>query len=688
MSTEETNGKGQQQDEANERTALIQSSSQSYSTQEQQQQQQEEEILTSVVDVEAGVATSTLEQEERPIVSEMLMTKTVKKVIRQHRKAQVYISEQSSSSSSSKRVSSKTSTTTVTSPPPVALLQRRGSNTSSSSSSSCNSSSSSSSDEEGNQRVPIGNGHQRVRKRDQIKNALKSATQQWKDKHGWSSSLFLQQQHKDNNQQQQHGVDSSEEPLPPLPVTPLTLPPVEVDIYRVTGVASVCTLLAMAKKNDEKTQRLAISTLHHSIKATAHTRPMILRQVLLQPHLKGLCALEWAVENECHLFLADRLVQSVMHDAWWLYGSANDWNKQKPDQHPYAVWSPYSWMPDYFARWASPRYQALAGLACGIVYLALHLATVANVDYQGTNHVHPFEYAYYVFVSSDALLFFTCTLVHPLVAARRPSSYITLTTVGLLVSSFVIRFVGLFAIHNLERQAHLLYWSFSLLAWATPLMFFRVVLWHDNLCWNVYKARFLVGRCIVESLWAIGLGVMALVAFWLGLAALQRDDTSVWAMLRYLALGALHAPAIADTLYFQPVTAGIMLFVYLVVMILLVGSLIVASVLTTLIATYPHLDIEHNKFLARRASCRPSYGVFIPNFAIELVIGAVRLLFTKVFRMDPNSSKCVLWLDRIHQVLWFIVFLPVIVLVAVIEGIVFLYHKIRYSLSSGYHQIK
>lgn len=444
----------------------------------------------------------------------------------------------------------------------------------------------------------------------------------------------------------------------------------------------------MAKKNDEKTQRLAISTLHHSIKATAHTRPMILRQVLLQPHLKGLCALEWAVENECHLFLADRLVQSVMHDAWWLYGSANDWNKQKPDQHPYAVWSPYSWMPDYFARWASPRYQALAGLACGIVYLALHLATVANVDYQGTNHVHPFEYAYYVFVSSDALLFFTCTLVHPLVAARRPSSYITLTTVGLLVSSFVIRFVGLFAIHNLERQAHLLYWSFSLLAWATPLMFFRVVLWHDNLCWNVYKARFLVGRCIVESLWAIGLGVMALVAFWLGLAALQRDDTSVWAMLRYLALGALHAPAIADTLYFQPVTAGIMLFVYLVVMILLVGSLIVASVLTTLIATYPHLDIEHNKFLARRASCRPSYGVFIPNFAIELVIGAVRLLFTKVFRMDPNSSKCVLWLDRIHQVLWFIVFLPVIVLVAVIEGIVFLYHKIRYSLSSGYHQIK
>ncbi|CDH49829.1 hypothetical protein RO3G_09591 [Lichtheimia corymbifera JMRC:FSU:9682] len=688
MSTEETNGKGQQHDDADERTALIQSSTQSYSTQEQQQQQQQEqEILTSVVDVEAGVGTSTVEQEERPMVSEVLMTKTVKKVIRQHRRAQVYISEQSSStSSSSKRVSKNTTTTTTTSP--VALLQRRGSNTSSSSSSSSDSSSSSSSDEEGNQRVPIGNGHQRVRKRDQIKNALKSATQQWKDKHGWSSSLFLQRQEGNNQQQQQHAVDSSEEPLPPLPVTPLTLPPVEVDIYRVTGVASVCTLLAMAKKSDEKTQRLAISTLHHSIKATAHTRPMILREVLLRPHLKGLCALEWAVENECHLFLSDRLVQSVMHDAWWLYGASDDWNKQKPEQHPYAVWSPYQWMPDYFARWASPRYQALAGLACGIVYLALHLATVANVDYQGTNHVHPFEYAYYVFVSSDALLFFTCTLVHPLIAARQPSSYVTLTTVGLLVSSFVVRFVGLFAIHNLERQAHLLYWSYTLLAWATPLMFFRVVLWHDNLCWNVYKARFLVGRCVVEALWAIGLGVMALVAFWLGLAALQRDDTSVWAMLRYLALGALHAPAIAETLYFQPVAAGIMLFVYLVVMILLVGSLIVASVLTTLIATYPHLDTEHNKFLARRASCRPSYGVFIPNFAIGLVIGAVRLLFTKVFKMDPNSSSCVLWLDRIHQVLWFIVFLPVIVLVALIEGIVFLYHKIRYSLSSGYHQIK
>lgn len=312
MSTEETNGKGQQHDDADERTALIQSSTQSYSTQEQQQQQ-EQEILTSVVDVEAGVGTSTVEQEERPIVSEVLMTKTVKKVIRQHRRAQVYISEQSSSTSSSSKRVSKNTTTTTTTTSPVALLQRRGSNTSSSSSSSSDSSSSSSSDEEGNQRVPIGNGHQqRVRKRDQIKNALKSATQQWKDKHGWSSSLFLQRQ-EGNNQQQQHAVDSSEEPLPPLPVTPLTLPPVEVDIYRVTGVASVCTLLAMAKKSDEKTQRLAISTLHHSIKATAHTRPMILREVLLRPHLKGLCALEWAVENECHLFLADRLVQSVMH---------------------------------------------------------------------------------------------------------------------------------------------------------------------------------------------------------------------------------------------------------------------------------------------------------------------------------------------------------------------------------------
>lgn len=43
------------------------------------------------------------------------------------------------------------------------------------------------------------------------------------------------------------------------------------------------------------------------------------------------------------------------------------------------------------------------GFVCGLVYLALHLNTVANEDYTSYG-LYIIEYAYYVFVCSDLLL--------------------------------------------------------------------------------------------------------------------------------------------------------------------------------------------------------------------------------------------------------------------------------------------
>ena len=129
-------------------------------------------------------------------------------------------------------------------------------------------------------------------------------------------------------------------------------------------------------------------------------------------------------------------------------------------------------------------------------------------------------------------------LLQPVQAIKRPSTYLSILTAALLFTSMVLRIVALDA-DTLEKQQFYLTLSFNFLVWATPLMVFRLVLWTDNLCWQVAKARHLVGRCIVDALWVMSLGVVTMLAFWIGLAALQRDDMDCLTMLRHLALGAL-----------------------------------------------------------------------------------------------------------------------------------------------------
>lgn len=102
----------------------------------------------------------------------------------------------------------------------------------------------------------------------------------------------------------------------------------------------------------------------------------------------------------------------------------------------------------------------------------------------------------------------------------------------------MLRFDAL-TVSDLETRIDLLQWSYQWLVWATPLMIFRVILWSGDLCWQVAKARYLVSQCIQDALWVLVLGTVTLVSFWIGLAALQREDVDALVMLRHLALGAL-----------------------------------------------------------------------------------------------------------------------------------------------------
>lgn len=366
--------------------------------------------------------------------------------------------------------------------------------------------------------------------------------------------------------------------------------------------------------------------------------------------------------------------------------------KQVP-YHPCNVWKQFNCpnalrpVASYMARWATPRYQARASLLVGLAYLGLHLATLANEDYWNRG-LYPYEYAYYVFVCSDVLLEFGTLLLHPIQSVHHPSTYLSLTTAGFLTASFVLRLVGLANDSDLEKADTLIAYSYMFLVWATPLMIFRLVLWQDNLCWSVYKARHLVSQCVVDALWVFGIAIVTLLAFWLGLAALQHNDVDCLTLLRHLALGALHAPAIPDTLYYQPQAAGVMLFFYLAAMLLILGALLTGSFLTTLITLYPRLGAIQRTFAAERAIVkRPSYGIFIPTVAIDLVIGFAGWIFTGLFKMKKDESTTLLWLERIRQVLWIIIFLPVILLVGIIELVYFGYCKARDALS-GYIHLK
>ena len=126
-----------------------------------------------------------------------------------------------------------------------------------------------------------------------------------------------------------------------------------------------------------------------------------------------------------------------------------------------------------------------------------------------------------------------------------------------------------------------------------------------------------------------------------------------------------------------------MLFVYLFLIVVVIGTLLTASFLTTMMTIYPRIDSVQRLFYASRCVKKPAYGVFLPTVLIELVLGLPVLILVYVFKQS-NDSAALVWTERIRQVFWFIVYLPVILAFGVIEGLCSLYENIRRRLS-GYH---
>lgn len=193
---------------------------------------------------------------------------------------------------------------------------------------------------------------------------------------------------------------------------------------------------------------------------------------------------------------------------------------------------------DFLAKWPSIRYQAMIGLFTFFVYLALHFATLGNVEYT-SDSLFAFEYVYYFFVLSDVLLELYKFWLQPLRSLKKVSFYLTWLTLGLLSASFIIRIFTLIFVHHIEYEVYLLTISFSLLVLATPLMFYRLFLTATDLSWSTAKVHYILHQCFVNSVWVFTVGFFVILSFWIALSALQFNDVRPLTMLRFLVLGAL-----------------------------------------------------------------------------------------------------------------------------------------------------
>ncbi|ORX61913.1 hypothetical protein DM01DRAFT_1369830 [Hesseltinella vesiculosa] len=516
-----------------------------------------------------------------------------------------------------------------------------------------------------------------MRKRDLVATSLKFATERWMEDQGMDPEQIMN--------------PNTASGLGPLPLIQHAPAPVgngfqTENVQQVWGVAknaSACAVLgllserrqgklSLTQDGDATLQRLALSTLEHGIKQTS-AKDMLRQEMLLKPMLGNKSALQWALDNDCHIFLDDENVVATVKQSW-RYGDI-EW-RSNPD-HPFQAWnttnggrdhwqSAFSkqWIANFFARWASPRYQGLIGIFSVLVYIGFHLATLFNDAYTDDS-LASYEYFYYVLVVSDLIL------QRPSHALQQPATYIGLGCALLLSSSFAIRCWAMCA-QDIQTKYRLFYASYIFLTVATPVLFLRLFVWVNDGCWPVYKINFIVRKCVIGAAWVYQVGFLTLLGFWVGLVALQRDDIPPLLMLQHLILGALHAPEIGDTLYFQPRAASILLIGYLLVMVVFLGSMLTASFFVTLFTLQQHTpwDKKQRHMEAERCSKPAVYGMFIPNVAFALIFGFIAWLIRKI---NPRAS--LVWLNRVSQVIWFIIFLPIILLVGLFDLILYLIFK-------------
>lgn len=124
------------------------------------------------------------------------------------------------------------------------------------------------------------------------------------------------------------------------------------------------------------------------------------------------------------------------------------------------------------------------------------------------------------------------------------------------------------------------------------------------------------------------------------------------------------APEIGDTLFYQPEVAGFLLVVYLFFTVIVLGALLTASFLSTILQIYGRIDIvKRDRIINRCLRSNPILNAFFPSILLDLIFNFFSWIGRVVFRRESR----IMWLEKAHQILWYIIYSPIILLVGLFE---------------------
>lgn len=107
-----------------------------------------------------------------------------------------------------------------------------------------------------------------------------------------------------------------------------------------------------------------------------------------------------------------------------------------------------------------------------------------------------------------------------------------------------------------------------------------------------------------------------------------------------------------------------MLAVYLFFMVVVFTALLTASFITTILEVNKRLETVKREWVIDRClRTNPVINVFIPSVLIDLVFGVIRWFSRVVLKRQQQ----VIWVEKIHQVLWYIIYSPIILLIGLYE---------------------
>lgn len=97
---------------------------------------------------------------------------------------------------------------------------------------------------------------------------------------------------------------------------------------------------------------------------------------------------------------------------------------------------------------------------------------------------------------------------------------------------------------------------------------------------------------------------------------------------------------------------------------MVLGSLLTASFLSTILDINSRIDtVKRDWVINRCLKSNPVINAFIPSVATDLIFGSVGWIARVIFKRQTR----IIWLEKVRQVFWYIIYSPIIICVGLFE---------------------